>query len=757
MRNAILVAVEGLFEKSDSIGYDAVYQFEQLLKISGSNVRIFASNYKQENYPGIPIEPAEVLFDGIRDAENSTLIYHFCDGWRGLEECLADFPGRLIVRWHNNTPPWFFGNIARNLVQRTTLGFKTIVDLAQRNGVEFWCNSEFTVEQLKWLTSVGDKSAKVVYPASRFLAHQGHSPGPATVGVRSSSGPISLVFVSRVTAHKGHVHVPIVAAYVQRLLKRPVVVTFVGRSDGSAASYISEIRSVSAALDIQVDLVGEVSQGELESHYKAASVFICLSQHEGFGMPVFEAMRMNVPVVAWRNTAVAELLHDHPTAFSEFDHRKFAAAVAAYVEYPMISADVVEWQRTDILPRYTSQVVNAQIKAALAKLHLSAGHQQPENHNRFQPLLRAIEQHSSALYSIKLPKLGSAAREIPSNFVSNFDIASYTALLDDALMILPARGSAPEESEGSVQRRSGGNGLKLPPSRFTIPGGTAGDAGVQVPFAGNGTHLIFGPYIRGEAGRYRVEYLLSLSAEALSAQKGRLILDVVSGGERKAVLTLNSFDVTVANRIVLEFVHAGGDSTIEFRVEAADFGSGYVTFGGVSIWRVDLEGDILSDIPRFRSLYSRDRERVSSRMGQRPSNNGRNSHRLKLTEFWTRRRTERSIREPLAQGDAARDRRDWKTASEAYAEVVRLDPENFRIWIQYGHALKEMGQWAKAEETYRRALSLAPTDADCLLQLGHILKLLGRFSEASAAYFAAFECDPTCVDAKREFMDMVGL
>ncbi len=64
------------------------------------------------------------------------------------------------------------------------------------------------------------------------------------------------------------------------------------------------------ALDLRgaVRLPGSVSDGVLAAHYRAADAFVCLSDHEGFCVPLLEAMHHRVPIVAYAATAVPETL-----------------------------------------------------------------------------------------------------------------------------------------------------------------------------------------------------------------------------------------------------------------------------------------------------------------------------------------------------------------------------------------------------------------------------------------------------------------
>ena len=53
-----------------------------------------------------------------------------------------------------------------------------------------------------------------------------------------------------------------------------------------------------------------VSGGALAAYYRNADIFACLSEHEGFGVPLIEAMHHSIPVVAYNAAAIGETLGD---------------------------------------------------------------------------------------------------------------------------------------------------------------------------------------------------------------------------------------------------------------------------------------------------------------------------------------------------------------------------------------------------------------------------------------------------------------
>ncbi|MBQ69334.1 hypothetical protein CL689_04675 [Candidatus Saccharibacteria bacterium] len=102
------------------------------------------------------------------------------------------------------------------------------------------------------------------------------------------------------------------------------------------------------------------------------------------------------------------------------------------------------------------------------------------------------------------------------------------------------------------------------------------------------------------------------------------------------------------------------------------------------------------------------------------------------------------------RGDAARDRKNWKEAIEAYTQYLKLSPLDGPILVQLGHALKEAGQNGRAGDAYQKALSVMPEDADLHLQIGHLEKKMGRYRRARQFYAKAHELAPHLSDATAE-------
>lgn len=87
--------------------------------------------------------------------------------------------------------------------------------------------------------------------------------------------------------------------------------------------------STTLGLDAAVRFTGSVSDDELEEFYRHCDVFVSTSQHEGFCLPLVEAMANGLAVVAVSNAAIPEVLGDAGTLLLDNDPTTIADAVAA--------------------------------------------------------------------------------------------------------------------------------------------------------------------------------------------------------------------------------------------------------------------------------------------------------------------------------------------------------------------------------------------------------------------------------------------
>jgi glycosyltransferase involved in cell wall biosynthesis len=135
------------------------------------------------------------------------------------------------------------------------------------------------------------------------------------------------LFVGRVVPSKAQ-HDLVKALWAYRRLYDPTArLHLVGSTPSNR--YLAALRAFIADLGLQgaVRIAGEVSDAALAAYFDAADVYVSASLHEGFGVPLLEAMHVGVPVVARSAGAVDGTVGDAGLLLDPAGPSVIAAAV----------------------------------------------------------------------------------------------------------------------------------------------------------------------------------------------------------------------------------------------------------------------------------------------------------------------------------------------------------------------------------------------------------------------------------------------
>jgi glycosyltransferase involved in cell wall biosynthesis len=189
-------------------------------------------------------------------------------------------------------------------------------------------DSSYNEQQLQ---RAGFGSTKVVPVLMDFEALDKEA-DPVTDGrldAAKAAGGADWLFVGRLAANKcQHLVVRAFAAY-RRVYDPKARLWLVGGPRESR--YVTALQRYIEALHLSraVTLTGPVSDATLSSHYRHADVFVCLSEHEGFCVPLLEAMWNGVPVVALGSSAVPETVGDAGVVLPLKANRQPSAGIVA--------------------------------------------------------------------------------------------------------------------------------------------------------------------------------------------------------------------------------------------------------------------------------------------------------------------------------------------------------------------------------------------------------------------------------------------
>ena len=144
---------------------------------------------------------------------------------------------------------------------------------------------------------------------------------------KATRGGADLIFVGKVSPHKAPHDLVKMLSVLRRLYDPAARLHLVGSPLGETYEPALRAFVTELGLDDAVNFAGSVSEAELEAYLQAADVFVCASDHEGFCVPLTEAMGHGVPIVAYGVTAVPETVGDAGLLLPDKSPLRFAAAV----------------------------------------------------------------------------------------------------------------------------------------------------------------------------------------------------------------------------------------------------------------------------------------------------------------------------------------------------------------------------------------------------------------------------------------------
>ena len=177
-----------------------------------------------------------------------------------------------------------------------------------------------------------------------LAANGGSKPAPHAAG-QFDDERTNVLFVGRMIPNKRIENViRSFHAYQQRFNPRSRLL-LVG-SHGGFEKYLTMLHQLVATLGVSdVHFSGHVSNEELTAYYEAADVFLCASEHEGFCVPLVEAMAADVPVLAYAAGAVPETLGGAGLLFAPKD-LEVAAEMLGMGERTLYRK-IQEWKKED--------------------------------------------------------------------------------------------------------------------------------------------------------------------------------------------------------------------------------------------------------------------------------------------------------------------------------------------------------------------------------------------------------------------------
>lgn len=229
------------------------------------------------------------------------LIIHHSMGHDRLDALLA-LPCRKVLAYHNITPAHFFAP-GSPFHRYSRLGREMLTAMLGRVEAVI-ADSEYNADELRTIGFHDVEVLPVLVDERKFASIE--CPGAQQDAI---GRPWTVLFVGRICENKGHLDLLPVAAQMARGFGAPFRFRCIGSYDENDAYYVLvRKRIVEAGLERCFEFSGKVSDDDLRKAYAQADCYLSLSGHEGFGVPLIEAMLCRLPVLALDRSCVAETL-----------------------------------------------------------------------------------------------------------------------------------------------------------------------------------------------------------------------------------------------------------------------------------------------------------------------------------------------------------------------------------------------------------------------------------------------------------------
>jgi glycosyltransferase involved in cell wall biosynthesis len=308
----------------DAIGNDVTQMREALLE-HGYAVRIFAEGI-HPRYAAIA-EPLSNAPDHLWQSPEDLLIYHHSTAWGAGETILFKTKNRILIRYHNVTPPHFFSRYSIQYHRACAAGLEATRRIARLRNIDILGASSFNCNDLIALGAPVERCR--VLPPLHLTEQLGQEPFDIPTIQLYSGEMVNILFVGGIKPNKGHIRaIRAFAKYYHQFNSRSRLI-FAGGTDNRLRSYTTELRRLAAGLGLnnQVIFTGSITGAELKSLYVSADVFLSASEHEGFCVPLIEAMYFRVPVLAWGKAAVPETMGGCGFVLNDWDELQVASHI----------------------------------------------------------------------------------------------------------------------------------------------------------------------------------------------------------------------------------------------------------------------------------------------------------------------------------------------------------------------------------------------------------------------------------------------
>lgn len=342
----------------DAIGNDILGMYT-CLKEEGYDVSIFAENYLGTFYP-LKSQRTKALKE-IRNPD-STMIYHHSIFWEGGREVLLNCRGKIMFKYHNITPPGFFRDYSSTLYEKCIRGIEQTKEFIQLFNKSMWVAcSMFSADDLV-RKGVDQQFVNIIPPFNTLPFLDSIEPDYAIIQELINNKKNNVLFIGRIAPNKGHINLIRTIHEYREHYDHRIRLWIIGPFDESLKNYTRKLEKMvrDQHLENTITFTGKIPLNSIKSYYLGCDEFLCMSEHEGFCVPIIEAQKMMLPVITTGSSALRETAGHDQIVLEDSDHNFAASALYTVYSEPAIRNFCQNHGLVNVTTRFSNSIIRDQ-------------------------------------------------------------------------------------------------------------------------------------------------------------------------------------------------------------------------------------------------------------------------------------------------------------------------------------------------------------------------------------------------------------
>lgn len=340
--------------ENDAVSNDAI-EIQKFLVSQGFESNIFVKHV----HPNVS-KYTKNLSTYHGSGEN-VLIYHFALAGQDVTDFVKNLPDKKILRYHNITPHHFFEVYDKeNLRHFCSKGIDELQELSHYCKIGLG-DSDFNS---KCLEENGFNNVKTI---PIFFNLNISDLGYENNDLKYDNNTINIIFVGRVAPNKKQEDIIRVFYYYHTHINTNSRLFIVGNHQ--FPDYVQYLKQVAENLHISNSVIftGMVSNELLRDYYRKSHIFLCMSEHEGFCVPLLEAMKFGLPVLAYNSTGIPYTMGDSGILINKKDFIEIAELINVIAEDEKVRNRIIAKQH-ERLKEFDIKVTSSKLMQVIESL-----------------------------------------------------------------------------------------------------------------------------------------------------------------------------------------------------------------------------------------------------------------------------------------------------------------------------------------------------------------------------------------------------